>query len=828
LLSGIGSVVGADPRNEPAADSLRTGASAGGGNPSFVPNELIVLLDHGPIVPTPEDVVKAVAQHRPVPGDLGIGHPVAARFVISERAGEVARAYLVENPDSPEAILQRYVVLTYPPAVNVDAVAFALEINPNVLWVGKNTLAELSVTEPNDPLFDDNPDGPPRPPEQHQWGSYSLHLHEAWDYTKGHGYVGIVDTGVDADHPDLRAFDASGNFTGGNFRPHLSRDYGYDDDNVDEGQAQGTQTVSRAGHGTHVAGIVGATPNNFLGVAGACWSCSLLISKVSRICSAGDGCTIGANLRITKDDVVDGINGAIGWGAQILNLSLGYRPNERPDCAATPLDPFCEALQLLEYRDAVMAAAAGNDGSSASDWPAVDSRVIGVGGIAPGGAFWNDCPGFECGSNSDPNQLVTPAKQVLSTFYEGLPYSPSSNCSDSVDGTLDGFGPCTGTSMSSPYLAGSAGILRSINPLLTKTNIRSLFTSNLENPPGWNTANGLGKPNVRSAVEAALGRVGGQVLTSRLTPLFSMYSFQAEDHFYTTFPQMGAAAVWSAGGLNGYWRDAGYSSIGPDVVGYGYFPGAGCVVSPCQPEPGASVYVFTTDRLPNGTLLVPLYRLSFNGPNPNNPGNAYNRDTTYTTEAAGIVAFGNVGYKLDGVEGYIYKKCTPEPSCIPAGAVRLFRRYNPQRDDFAIFPESELPAMESQGYTSNGGGAEVIGYAYPNVDSDGDRVINGFESLLGTDPLVADSDCDGLGDGVEILDFPYASKDPRSGPLAILELHNQSISSTQTFEACDTIFAGANLTIEPSASVTLHAGKKVVLRSGFRVKPGAVFRAVVP
>lgn len=803
---------------------------AGGGHPSFVPNELIVLLDHGPIVPAPEDVVEAIARRRSVPGDLGIGHPVAARFVISERAGDVARAYLVENPDSPEAILQRYVVLTYPLAVNVDAVAFALEINPNVLWVSKNWLDEVSATEPNDQLFDDNPGGIPRAPEAHQWGSYSLHLPETWDYSKGHSYVAIVDTGIDADHPDLRPFDESGSFIGGNFRAHLSRDYGYDDDDVDEGQTQGSLTVSIAGHGTHVSGIVGARANNSIGVAGACWGCSLLVSKVSTIRSFDH-----ANVNTPRADVIDGINGAIDRGAQVLNLSLGCRPGSQncPDCATTPLDLYCAALERLETRDTVMTAAAGNDGGQASDFPAIDSRVIGVGGIAPGGAFWNDCPGSQCGSNSDPNQLVTPAKQVLSTFYEGLPYFPSLNCSDSVDGTLDGFGPCTGTSMSSPYLAGSAGILRSINPLLTKANTRSLFTSNLENPPGWNTANGLGKANVHLAVQAALGRAGGQVLTNRLTPLFSMYSFQAEDHFYTTFPQMGAAAVWSAGGPNpgipdGYWREAGYSSIGPDVVGYGYFPGAGCVVSPCEPEPGASVYVFTTDRSPNGMLLVPLYRLSFNGTNPNNPGNAYNRDTTYTTEAAGIEKFHGLGYNLDGIEGYIYKKCTPEPSCIPAGAVQLFRRYNSQRDDFAIFPKSELSAMESQGYTSISGFADVLGYVYPNVDSDGDRVINGFESVLGTDPLVADSDCDGLGDGVEILDFPYAGKDPHSGPLAILELANQSIGSTQTFEACDTIFAGPNLPIEPSGNVTLRAGQRVVLRFGFRVRSGAVFRAVAP
>ena len=140
---------------------------------------------------------------------------------------------------------------------------------------------------------------------------------------------------------------------------------------------------------------------------------------------------------------------------------------------------------------------------------------------------------------------------------------------------------------------------------------------------------------------------------------------------------------------------------------------------------------------------------------PSNPAST-DRDTTYTTDTTGILAFKNVSYELDGIEGYIYAPCTPEPSCIPAGAVRLYRRYNPQRDDFAIFPESELAQMVSQGYTSTGNANEVIGYVYPNVDKDGDGLIDGFELLIGTNPLVADSDCDGLSDGQEALNYPYS------------------------------------------------------------------------
>src|SRR6185436_18026572 len=110
----------------------------------------------------------------------------------------------------------------------------------------------------------------------------------------------------------------------------------------------------------------------------------------------------------------------------------------------------------------------------------------------------------------------------------------------------------------------------------------------------------------------------------------------------------------------------------------------------------------------------------------------------------------------------LYPRCTPEPACIPAGTVKLYRRYNVGRDDFAVFPESQLPAMEAQGYTSTGNAAEILGYVYPNVDGDGDDLIDGFEGILGTNPLLSDTDCDGTSDGAEVLGFP--NSDPRVGP----------------------------------------------------------------
>ena len=113
----------------------------------------------------------------------------------------------------------------------------------------------------------------------------------------------------------------------------------------------------------------------------------------------------------------------------------------------------------------------------AVEFPAVDSRVVAVGGIAPGGSFWDDwpnCPyGFqrslECGSNYGPEQeLMGPAKWVLSTAYTGAYANATVRCGDPYGAggnAADGIGLCTGTSMSSPAVAGTGALVRTANPL---------------------------------------------------------------------------------------------------------------------------------------------------------------------------------------------------------------------------------------------------------------------------------------------------------------------------------------------------------------------------
>lgn len=84
-------------------------------------------------------------------------------------------------------------------------------------------------------------------------------------------------------------------------------------------------------------------------------------------------------------------------------------------------------------------------------------------------------------------------------------------------------------------------------------------------------------------------------------------------------------------------------------------------------------------------------------------------DTTYTADPAGIAAYEGVGYRLDGIEGYIYPKSESQPT----GTVKLMRKYNPDRDDHAIFAETHLSYYSSLGYTENSG-SDWLGYVYPN------------------------------------------------------------------------------------------------------------------
>ncbi|MEL0583844.1 MAG: S8 family serine peptidase [Candidatus Thiodiazotropha sp. (ex. Lucinoma kazani)] len=668
--------------------------------------------------------------------------------------------------------------------------------------------------EPNDPLYESSINlGPNILPIYYQWGLPALNLESAWNLSRGHAYISIVDTGIDTDHPDLT----------GNFRPQFSNDFGSgitDDYDVDERD----DNLVGIGHGTHIAGIIAATANNNIGTASICWNCSIMVGKIT-----------GNSDAHHTDIKARALKWAIDNGTQIINLSSGgtthsYLGRDGWTCddlfdfassyngtifEGSPLAAridYCEALAYAEEMDVVMVAASGNGVRTEINeihFPASDPRTIAVGAIDITGnatpilansiaVNYDGVDTTQVADDENPPEthtvqfnhgpemdLVAPGFNILSTFYVDATWNDAyeldnpyfkPECADYIDITTphtpsnpageheendylgprpggDGYGPCSGTSMATPHISGLAGILRSINPLLKKDQIKAALVTHATindpddpNPTIPNNDYGYGMPDALLSVQDVLGSSDGVQLNNRLTPLFSLNTVTGQDSFYTTSPQMAMAAMYgamqpqpSSGQVNWY-------STGPATPGYNSFPKPGFWWTE---TPHASVYILTThnDPLNEGREIVPLYRLSYQGAH---GSNNLNVDHAYTTEQAGIDAYEDEYYKLDGIEGYIFSRNESQPT----GTVKLYRKYNPTRDDHAIFPESQLSYMTSQGYTQNSGN-EWIGYVYPNVDSDWDGVINGFETILGTNMYDNDSDDDGISDGIEVNNYPY-------------------------------------------------------------------------
>lgn len=203
-----------------------------------------------------------------------------------------------------------------------------LEQDPAVEAADYNYLRHAQYT-PDDPKFPS------------QYGLKRPGFPAAWDQTRGAGTkIAVVDGGVAAGHPDLKAKVAA------------QRDF-VDDDGVAQDDTRG--------HGTHVAGTAAATTGNTRGVAGGCPGCRLLIAKVTKV-----------DLTTSVADEVEGIRWAMNKGAKIINLSLGGAGSVRAEE---------DAVNYAWTGGAVVVAAAGNAGNSEPFYPAAYPDAVAVAAV---------------------------------------------------------------------------------------------------------------------------------------------------------------------------------------------------------------------------------------------------------------------------------------------------------------------------------------------------------------------------------------------------------------------------------------------------------------
>jgi subtilisin family serine protease len=202
----------------------------------------------------------------------------------------------------------------------------SLRTSPSVASASQELLAEALDTSPDDNDW-------PR-----QEGLRVVGFQKAWDVTQGSSrvIVAVIDTGVDAGHPDLR----------GALVP------GYD---LVSGDAD---PADDHGHGTAVAGVIAARSNNHEGLAGICWRCSVMPIKVLDASGSGDDTLIAA-----------GIVWATDHRAQVINLSLGG-PGASQELS--------NAIGYAAGKGVIVVAAAGNSGTTTQFFPAADPRSVSV------------------------------------------------------------------------------------------------------------------------------------------------------------------------------------------------------------------------------------------------------------------------------------------------------------------------------------------------------------------------------------------------------------------------------------------------------------------
>lgn len=209
------------------------------------------------------------------------------------------------------------------------------------------------------------------------------------------------------------------------------------------------------GHGTHVSGVAAAETGNRAGVAGACPNCKLLMAKVDDRSGTIDSAA-----------VIKGINWAADRGAKVINLSLGA-----PGYVAAE----ARAVSYAQSRGAVVVAAAGNENSNVRSYPAAYRGVLAVAATTRAGTRAN------FSNKGDWIDVAAPGVGILSTAPRG-------------------YSPLSGTSFSSPYVAGVAGLLASQgrSPLAISQRITGTATD--LGPNGRDPYYGAGRLDAAAAV----------------------------------------------------------------------------------------------------------------------------------------------------------------------------------------------------------------------------------------------------------------------------------------------------------------------------------------
>jgi thermitase len=315
------------------------------------------------------------------------------------------------------------------PEESSEAIMESLKRTGLFEYVERDQYAHTAAEVPNDPGF------------VSQWHLAKIQSSQAWSVTTGSPsvVVAVIDTGVHGTHPDL----ASNLVPGWNFVKSNS------------------DTSDPLGHGTAVAGVIGAASNNGIGVAGVSWHSRMMPLVV-----------VDENDLAAYSNIAEAIQYAADRGVRVINISVGGNAQS---------STLQSAVDYAWNRGVLILASAMNNGASNPYYPAACNHVMAV-------------------SATDSNDHLA----SFSNYGNWIAISaPGAGILTTAAG--GGYAYWFGTSFSSPIVAGVAALSLAVNPTLTNAELVAILEKSADaiGPPGYGASFGWGRVNAFNAVAAA-------------------------------------------------------------------------------------------------------------------------------------------------------------------------------------------------------------------------------------------------------------------------------------------------------------------------------------
>ena len=338
-----------------------------------------------------------------------------ASVSVSEKDNAINRASCVDIDDYNQVLCLE---LKDAGKENVLKAIEQLQKRDDIIYAGPDYVIKSCSTTPDDSLY------------SQQWAPDKIQLPQAWDNTTGSSsvIVGVMDSGIEGTHPDLID----------NLNTELCRDF-------TSGQAVAVTPTDTYGHGTAVAGVIGAQGDNTIGVTGACWDVTLVSLRVLLSDSSGFSSWVAL-----------AINYAESQGIQILNLSASWT-------SATVYPYYNRELEsVIQNYSGLVICAAGNDEQNNNTNTLHPGNYNLPNLITVGASNVNDSMHEESNYGKNTVDLFAPGKEIYTTFINHE------------------YIMIGGTSFAAPYVTGVAALLLSAHPDLLPCEIKDTILSNVD------------------------------------------------------------------------------------------------------------------------------------------------------------------------------------------------------------------------------------------------------------------------------------------------------------------------------------------------------------